>query len=142
VRDRYTYQIWLMDTDGKNQRQFSRSINLDDGSPTWSSDGAIIFYTQVVRDTFTPWLMGMRLRDIFQTNKEFQIPPNWQRSLGYIFTPHVSPDGFWIVFEDWRLGENSREIYIMTSSGADLKQLTTDKAYDYQPAWQPSPAQP
>jgi serine/threonine protein kinase len=138
VRDRFTHQIWLMDADGRNQRQFSRSINLDDGSPTWSPDGEIIFFTQVVRDTFTPWLMGMRLRDINALNKEFQIPPNWTRSSGYISSPQVSADGFWIVFEDWLLSENARNIYIMTTNGGEFKQLTTDKAHDYQPAWQRS----
>jgi TolB protein len=141
VRDRFTNQIWLMDADGKNQRQFSRSVtladNLDNGSPSWTPDGQIIFFTQVVRDTFTPWLMGMRLQDINTINKEFIIPTNWQSSFGYISSPNISPDGFWIVFEDWLLGENQRDIYAMTITGADPRRLTTDKAYDYQPVWCP-----
>jgi len=141
VRDRFTNQIWLMDADGKNQRQFSRSVsqadNLDNGSPAWTPDGQIILFTQVVRDTFTPWLMGIRLQDINTINKEFNIPTNWQPSFGYISSPHISPDGFWIVFEDWQLGENQRDIYVMTITGADPRRLTTDKTYDYQPVWCP-----
>ncbi len=146
VRDRFTYQLWLMDADGKNQRPFSRSITQvetpDDSSPAWTPDGTIILFTQMVRDTYTPWLMGMRLQDINQIYKEFHIPPNWTPSFGYISNPQVSPDGFWVVFEDWLYGINQRDIYVMTINGSDPRQLTTDKAQDYQPAWRPLTVRP
>jgi Tol biopolymer transport system component len=57
-------------------------------------------------------------------------------SLGPNDDPDWSPDGQWITFETWRDAAN-HDIYIMTANGAQPTRLTTDAAWEFQPAWRP-----
>jgi Tol biopolymer transport system component len=49
--------------------------------------------------------------------------------------PDWSPDGRWITFESWR--QNNHDIWIMTANGGQPVAVTSDPAWDYQPAWRP-----
>lgn len=48
----------------------------------------------------------------------------------------VSPDGHWLAFESWPK-DSQHDIYLLRVSGSDLTQLTTDEAFDFDPAWRP-----
>jgi serine/threonine protein kinase len=123
-------QIWLMNADGSDQEQFSRSASLVNAYPTWSPDGEVILFTQAPREGAIPELVASTidnegLRD-FPVVLE-SIPTREGR---------YSPDGLWITFESWPKGSN-HDIYIATVTGAGRKQLTTDPRIDFDPVWRP-----
>lgn len=125
------YQIWTMNADGSEQRRFSASGDLWDTYPVWSPDGGVIIFTQRPQGG-VPRLMGARYPD--GGTAEFQI---YQVFGG---TPmreaDVSPDGHWLAFESWPK-DSQHDIYLLRVSGSDLTQLTTDEAFDFDPAWRP-----
>ncbi len=119
------YQVFLMDRDGKNNREFS---NLAGGAaqfPAWSPDGQIIVFSH---STTLPWLMAKRLDDRIN---EFPIAENIRPALD----PTYSPDGSWIVFVSNKDG--NPELYRMTPNGIDLTRLTDDPGIDIDPVWRP-----
>jgi len=124
------YQIWLMDRDGSDQTLFTRSSSLKNTHPDWYSDGQVILYTQSEELGGFPSLTVARITD--ETFSESQV--------GSEIVPRregvYSPDGFWIAFESWPDGFN-HDIFIMTTNGLQVQQLTTDSAYDFDPSWRP-----
>ena len=124
------YQIWLMDRDGSNQTLFTRSSSLKNAHPDWFPDGQVILYTQSEELGGFPSLTVARITD--ETFSESQV--------GSEVVPRregdYSPDGYWIAFESWPDGFN-HDIFIMTTNGLQLQRLTTDSAYDFDPAWRP-----
>jgi serine/threonine protein kinase len=132
------YQIWKMDRDGQNPMQLSRSGTLKDSHPVWSPDGQVILFTQAEVLGGIPRLMAMPAKvDNYQNYREYHLMDDVlpRREATY------SPDGAWIAFESWPLG-NNHDIFIITPNGLGLQQLTTDPAFDFDPAWQPAPNQP
>ena len=47
----------------------------------------------------------------------------------------VSPDGRWLAFDSDRGG--NADLYVMPAAGGDARQITTDPAADFSPAWSP-----
>ncbi len=125
-------QIWLMNADGSEQEQFSRSASLVNAYPTWSPDGEVILYTQAISEGAIPELVASTIDS--EGMRDFpvvleSIPTREGR---------YSPDGLWITFESWPKGSN-HDIYIATVTGAGRKQLTTDPRVDFDPVWRPVP---
>jgi Tol biopolymer transport system component len=48
---------------------------------------------------------------------------------------NYSPDGYWLIFKSWALGNH--DIYIMRPNGVDKQLIVSDPAYDFDPSWQP-----
>jgi serine/threonine protein kinase len=126
------YQVWIMNADGSDKYRFSVSGDLKDTYPKWSPDGQVIVFTQSEGEGSVVRLVGARYPDgAVQEFKLFPFPGlNPMRKVDF------SSDGFWIAFESWPKGAN-HDIYIMTPNGAELTQLTTDPALDFDPAWRP-----
>jgi serine/threonine protein kinase len=136
VREGNYYQVWLMQSDGSGQIQFTRSGDVDDITPAWTPDGQIIFFGQMIKEQALAWLIAMRLENN-GTNREYMIPPTWQPGSSYIYNANVSPDGFWLAYENWNVGEDSHDIHLMTITGANQVQLTMHPGEDFQPIWRP-----
>lgn len=135
VREAPNGQVWVMDADGRHPFQFSPSGGINNLWPVWSRDGQTILYSQTSVDVINPWLIGRRYED--RTNaRESRIPPAQDSNVGPVVKVDVSPDGMWLAFESWPQGVN-HDIYIMTATGANLTRLTTDPAFDMNPAWRP-----
>jgi TolB protein len=137
VRVRGVSQIWLMDANGKNKVQFTRSGIIDNSNPAWHYDGSIILFSQSLREgSPLKQLYGMRFEDI-DKHEEYPIIPRIR--LDYIpLMDHVdvSPDGYWLAFDHWFF-DLLQDIYIMTFPGANLTQITDHPSRDYDPVWSP-----
>jgi Tol biopolymer transport system component len=119
-------QIWTMDADGKNPREFSM---LDSGAahmPAWSRDGQVIIFCL---GSDSPYLVERQYGD--PTAKEFHVSDE----AGPVSDPDYSPDGFWLLFESWRSGSHS--LYIMNTNGANLTNISNDSNNNYQAVWRP-----
>jgi serine/threonine protein kinase len=124
------YQIWLMNSDGSDQTLFTRSGSLKNTHPDWSPDGQVIIYSQSEEFEGYSGITGARITD--ETFQESRIGTDLVPRREGIY----SPDGFWIVYESWPDGFN-HDIYIMTTNGLQVQQVSKDPAYDFDPAWRP-----
>ena len=133
-RERVYNQIWYMSDSGQNQSRFSLSGEVNDLWPAWSPDNSTILYSQM-KTGDTPFLLALRYEDR-NTERANRIPPRSQPDVGPIAQVSISPDGNWIVYEGWPDGVN-HDIYMMSINGSNRIRLTTDKDYDFGPAWRP-----
>jgi Tol biopolymer transport system component len=106
---------------GSNPDQVTRGQLAD--APDWSPLGDLIAYMVDPHIWIVKWdAVGFGTVKLSTTGPDDD--PDW------------SPDGRWIVFETWRDAAN-HDIYIMTANGAQPTRLTTDSAWEFQPAWRP-----
>ncbi len=132
-------QIWISAVDGKSQIIFSPTGPVVNQKPVWSPNGQQILYSQMSVDGTVPYLVGLDYENRTR-GPEFRIPAAGQPDSAPMFRVSISPDGAWMAFESWPDGVN-HDIYISTINGANRKRLTTDRAMDFDPAWQPDSSQ-
>ncbi len=129
-------QVWFMDADGSNQRLFSRSMDLVNSNPDWSPDGNVILFTQLQPNSIPRLVAASTEEDGFS---EFPVT----QSNEPMRDARYSPQSDWIVLESWKRADPSiHNIYIMTASGTNLKQVTYGSHLDFHPVWRPSSSQP
>jgi TolB protein len=116
--------IYLMDTDGKNQRRLTQS-NMTELEPAWSPDGTTIAFMSSE---------GMRLTNIYIIASDGEnLRPVTTEIVGYNENPVWSPDGTLIAFWSDRIGNH--EIYSIKPDGTGLVNLTNDPSDDENPTW-------
>lgn len=117
-----TNQIYVMDTDGKNIRQFTFSEKYDNNCPVWSPDGkTIVFASERDEDS-----------EIYIMNADGSGQKRLTNQKGDDSHPHFSPDGRRIIFNSARLnpdltidwGKQVHEIFTMNTDGSDVKQVS------------------
>jgi len=115
-------EIWSMDYDGANQHQVTRqgSISL---SPRISPDGSRLAFSSLTK---TGW-------DIVMYSTELNRIVTFPRYGGTNLSPAWSADGTKLAFSSSRGGDP--EIYVVDSSGANMKRLTSSKGPDVSPVW-------
>jgi len=86
-----TRDIWIMDSDGSNQKQLTHEGN--NGRPRVSPDGSYVVYASSRGGKMNVWRM-----DIDGSNAK---PLTDGKGNG---NPHVSPDGRWVVYTSWNSG--------------------------------------
>lgn len=137
VRIRSVGQIWLMDSDGDNPVQFTRSGAIDNSNPEWYPNENLILYSQAMGlGSPSKQLYGMRLENIGTTDEYTILPGARFEYVPLMDNVDVSPDGYWLALDYWYHNVLS-DIYIMTFPGANLIQMTEHPEMDYDPVWRP-----
>ena len=117
------YEIFTMDTNGKNHLRISQGLKGIGGSLDWSPDSKnLLIYAGPVGD-----------KDIFRievaTGKTTQIT-NGGNNAGASY----SADGRYIVFNSLR-NDDQADLYIMRADGENQTQLTNHPEPDWGPQW-------
>ena len=117
------YEIFTMDTDGKNHLRISQGLKGIGGSIDWSPDGkSLLVYAGAYGD-----------KDIYKidvaTGDYTQITDGGNNA-----GASYSPDGRYIVFNSLR-NDDQADLYIMRADGTNQVQLTNDPEPDWGPVW-------
>jgi TolB protein len=125
-------EVWVMDYDGFNQRQItiSKTLNL---SPDLSPDGKRVAYT-TYRATDEGTGQVLIVYSIYTGQKATLFSRGTLNS-----APAWAADGGRVAFTSNANG--NAEIYIVDADGANLRQVTFNRAIDTSPAWNPSSGQ-
>ena len=123
----WAYEIYVMDNDGRNQRNLTNNP-ADDRSPSWSPDGKrIVFMSDRdghIKNNFFAYEIYVMDNDgagqqRLTNNDRFDAYPSW------------SLDGKRIAFA------GNGEIYVMDANGGNQQRLTEDRNGDQDPSWSP-----
>jgi TolB protein len=118
-----TPQIFVMDVDGGNLRRLTLQGKYNDGA-SWHPDGERIAFSHRAED-------GRRF-DIAVVELTTMELRRLTQGPGSHEAPTFSPDGRFLAFESERAG--GRQIFLMTSEGVVVKQLTTS-GNNSSPSW-------
>ena len=124
-----TQQIFVVDADGSDRRQLTRSASLYSVVPAWSPSDKEIAYTRA-------WL-PFGLHHVWVMNADGAS--NHQLTSGSLSqeTPAWSPDGQLIAYAS---GDGEEQnIWTMNADGTGQRQLTHGAGFDITPNWQPVP---
>lgn len=117
------YEIYVMNSDGREHRQVSRGLQGIGGSLDWSPDGkSLLIYAGPFGD-----------KDIFSidiASGNFTQLTDGGNNAGASY----SPDGLYIVFNSLRNDEQA-DLYIMRVDGSNQIQLTNHPEPDWGPRW-------
>ena len=113
-------EIWLMNTDGSNQRQLKA---LAGRSPQFLPDGRLLFQSKASASQITiANIDGSNLIQLTHDDTD-----NGQ--------PKISPDGKHIAYISNRDG--NQEIYVMDIDGSNQTRITRNRVEEWDPAWSP-----
>jgi dipeptidyl aminopeptidase/acylaminoacyl peptidase len=129
LRDDQYSQIYVMNSDGSEQKRLTKVTTGDACGPVWSHDGKkIAFYAfSLPHPSRNPaiWVMDPDGTNLTKLT-EHAVSPTW------------SPDDRQIAFASDRIGKF--QIFAMNSDGSNVRRLTNDKGEDSSPAWAPDGA--
>lgn len=117
------YEIFIMDTDGKNHLRISQGLKGIGGSIDWSPDSkSLLLYAGAFGD-----------KDIFKleagTGNYVQLTDGGNNA-----GASYSPDGLYIVFNSLR-NDDQADLYIMRADGTNQVQLTNHPEPDWGAQW-------
>ena len=120
-----SYEIWLMDWDGANQRQISRHNALSI-LPSWSPDNDRMVYTSFTRGTSDMYIINRR------GGGRIRLPTGLGLNTSATFSP-ISSD---IAFVGSIAG--NPDIYLIRDDGTNIRRITTTTSIESTPEWSPN----
>jgi len=120
-----TWEIWLMDWDGGNQRAITHHGALSI-LPSWSPDNERMVYTSFARGTSDMYVINRR------GGGRIRIPTRLNLNTSATFSP-VSND---IAFVGSVNG--NPDIYLIKDDGTNMRRLTTQSSLESTPEWSPN----
>lgn len=111
-------EIWIMNSDGSNQRQV---MLLEGGGPYFTPDNKLLFHSKTGQS------------EICMANADGSDLTQLTSNKAEDWHPELSPDGQQIAFMSDRDGNH--EIYIMNIDGSDQRRITRNPARDSSPSW-------
>ena len=124
-------EIYVMNADGTNPINLTRSVEKAERVSTWSPDGKQIAFTSA--ELFNR--LALVNSDIFVMDVDGGDPINITNHDALDQTPDWSPDGMRIAFSSLRDG--NWEIYLMNADGTNPINITKHPAKDGRPDWSP-----
>ena len=122
-----TYEIYVMDADGKNQQRLTENRRYD-RSPSWSPDGERIAFSSDRKGDFENF-------EIYVMDADGKNQQRLTENRVDDGSPSWSPDGERIAFSSNREEDGSKEIYVMDADGGNQRNLTNHPHSDVSPAW-------
>lgn len=123
--------IYAIDASGKNLKQLTTSLAVDDWA-AWSPDTLKILFQS---DRIPNASVAVHFQIYVMNTDGSSVAKLTAVDTADSYQPAWSPDGTKIVFGSNRDGNG--EIYVMDPNGANVVRLTYDSAEDGQPAWSP-----
>ncbi len=126
-----TYELWLMDGFGENERQlYASGDQLTNLNPVWSLDSEVILFNQLNINEFAlPDLYALKLGS-------GDAPLRIYLGVISVEDAHYSPDGIWLAYESG--SDRGYHVYYSTPSGGNQDRVTEDVFFDdFDPAWRP-----
>ncbi|HEX6178021.1 MAG TPA: hypothetical protein VF057_06655 [Thermoanaerobaculia bacterium] len=120
-----TWEIWLMDWDGANQRQITnhKTISI---LPSWAPDNERMVYTSFLGGTSNMWLVNrrgggrIRLHTGLGLNTSATFSPV-SNDIAFVGSVNGNPD-----------------IYLIRDDGSNIRRLTTTQSIESTPEWSPN----
>lgn len=113
-----TTSIYIINTDGTNERRLTDVPNVEDWTPSWSPDGEAIVFNRHYDGLHIMSYDGENLRAL---TEEEDYSPMW------------SPDGTMMAFSSWRSGDLLT--YVMDIASGEVTELAD--FYGFSPSWSP-----
>jgi TolB protein len=120
-----SWEIWLMDWDGSNQRRitFHNALSI---LPSWSPDNERMVYTSFARGTSDMYIINrrgggrMRINSGLALNTSATFSPIGE-DIAFVGSVHGNPD-----------------IYLIKDDGSNIRRLTTTGSVESTPEWSPN----
>ncbi len=120
--------IWVMDSDGSNQKQVFDSV-IWDGEPCFTNNGAKIYFASEYVSSIYSKFISIHVIDSDGSNRK-QLTKNAD-----IRAPVVSPDGTTVAYISKLSG--NYDVWTMDLDGLNNVRLTDTPADEWAPAWSP-----
>ena len=126
-------QLWIMNSDGTNQRALLSEDSFFDYFPSFSPDGTHVVFTRCQLPAFHCSIYRIETNGSGLTALT-QYDPNPDVN---DFVPAYSPDGATIAFDSFTRGGVIAAIYLMNADGSNIRQLTPAAIEGVNPDWSP-----
>ena len=125
-----SFDIFVMDADGKHFVNLTQNPRGDDRMPTWSPDGRQIAFVSGREPHRLDW-------EIYVMDADGKNIKRLTNNRGQDRMPAWSPDGKWIAYTSEVDDNGKDDIYVMSPDGRKRKKLTNQIPDAHVPSWSP-----